>query len=434
MPNAPQITTADLSEESSTVALLRAAIGPVNTNAYLPVFTQFDMLDRAGVSWNWAAGLCTLNWMAYRQLWSAALAYAGAVVGALLLIFGIGRLVFQFSEGVELGLLLAFALVAFAIPGLYGNALLYAATRKKMAAALASAPTVPEACTLLERRAPSRLRLLLLALVNAAVIGAALPGHFEFPQVGAFSPSAVKAAQPKAAAPATPIGNSSTAITPSAPISAIASSSPIVPSSPATPAVAPAVASAPPVDSAAPIAQAAPTVAEKPAAVSAASVPAPSATVAGPTPGAATPATPVAATATAPTPAKVAEPAPVVAASDPKPEVPAKSSTAVKPAEPTKASKPKAKQDKPAAPAKATPESHYYVNVGLFADANNALNAYVKLSDAGLAATQQEFNTSKGKRTRVRVGPFDTEGQAIAAIEKIRALGLEAIILRPEKP
>ena len=68
----------------------------------------------------------------------------------------------------------------------------------------------------------------------------------------------------------------------------------------------------------------------------------------------------------------------------------------------------------------------------MFADANNALNTYVKLTDAGLAATKQEFSTSKGKRTRVRVGPFDTEGQAIAAIEKVRALGLEAIILRPE--
>jgi cell division protein FtsN len=104
------------------------------------------------------------------------------------------------------------------------------------------------------------------------------------------------------------------------------------------------------------------------------------------------------------------------------------------PAEPAKVAKPKAKQDKPAAPAKATPESRYYVNVGLFADANNALNTFVKLTDAGLAATKQEFNTSKGKRTRVRLGPFDTEGQAISAIEKVRALGLEAIIVRPEKP
>ena len=397
MPAAPQITTADLSEESSTVALMRAALGPVNTKAYLSVFTQFDMLERSGVSWNWAAGLCTLNWMAYRQLWSAALVYAGAVVGALLLIFGIGRLVFQFSEGVELGLLLTFAMVAIAIPGLYGNALLYAATRKKMAAALASAPTVPEACALLTRRAPSRLRLLLLALVNVAVIGAAGAGYVEFPHMGRSASSPVKAVEPttepKPAIPATP------AIPPSTPIAAEASVLPAAPTSPAAPTVAPAVAPAASGESTAPTVQASPAVPEKPAAVSVDPV-----------------AAPVAATTPAPAaPTPMAAPAPI-------------------PAEPAKVAKPKAKQDKPAAPAKATPESRYYVNVGLFADANNALNTYVKLTDAGLAATKQEFNTSKGKRTRVRLGPFDTEGQAISAIEKVRALGLEAIIVRPEKP
>ena len=397
MPAAPQMTTADLSEESATVALLRAAIGPVNTKSYLAVFTQFDMLERSGVSWNWAAGLCTLNWMAYRQLWSAALAYAGAVVGAILLIFGIGRLVFQFSEGVELGLLLAFAMAAIAIPGLYGNALLYAATRKKMAAALANAPTVPEACALLARRAPSRLRLLLLALVNVAVIGAAVAGYVEFPHMGRLASSPVKAVEPttepKPAIPATP------AIPPSTPIAAEASVLPAAPTSPAAPTVAPAVAPAASGESTAPTVQASPAVPEKPAAVSVAPV-----------------AAPVAATNPAPAaPTPMAAPAPI-------------------PAEPAKVAKPKAKQDKPAAPAKATPESRYYVNVGLFADANNALNTFVKLTDAGLAATKQEFNTSKGKRTRVRLGPFDTEGQAISAIEKVRALGLEAIIVRPEKP
>jgi cell division septation protein DedD len=79
-------------------------------------------------------------------------------------------------------------------------------------------------------------------------------------------------------------------------------------------------------------------------------------------------------------------------------------------------------------------QARFYANVGLFADSNNALNAYVKLTDAGLPALKQEFNTSKGKRTRVRVGPYDTETQTQTAIEKVRALGLEAIILRPEKP
>jgi cell division septation protein DedD len=115
---------------------------------------------------------------------------------------------------------------------------------------------------------------------------------------------------------------------------------------------------------------------------------------------------------------------------------------------PTKPTDAKTKDAK-AAPSKAKPapekttaspkaaaqqQARFYVNVGLFADSNNALNAYVKLTDAGLPALKQEFNTSKGKRTRVRVGPYDTEAQTQTAIEKVRALGLEAIILRPEKP
>jgi cell division septation protein DedD len=64
--------------------------------------------------------------------------------------------------------------------------------------------------------------------------------------------------------------------------------------------------------------------------------------------------------------------------------------------------------------------------VGLFADDNNARNAYVKLMDAGLPAFKQAFNTSKGKRTRVRVGPFETEAQAEINANRIQTLGLEA--------
>src|SRR3989338_4966840 len=95
------VTTADQSEGDSTTAMYRAAIGPVNLGYYLPLFSRFDAADRAGPSWNWGAALYTLNWMAYRQLWSAALAYAGGVVGLALLVFGIGRLVFQLPESAE---------------------------------------------------------------------------------------------------------------------------------------------------------------------------------------------------------------------------------------------------------------------------------------------------------------------------------------------
>ena len=70
------------------------------------------------------------------------------------------------------------------------------------------------------------------------------------------------------------------------------------------------------------------------------------------------------------------------------------------------------------------------INVGLFADDNNARNAFVKLQDAGLPALSQEIKSSKGKRTRVRVGPFETQPEADQAAERIRALQLEAVVFK----
>jgi cell division septation protein DedD len=68
--------------------------------------------------------------------------------------------------------------------------------------------------------------------------------------------------------------------------------------------------------------------------------------------------------------------------------------------------------------------------VGLFADPNNARNAYVKLQDAGLPAVSQELKSSKGPRTRVRVGPYESLAEADRAAERIRALQLEAAVIR----
>ena len=66
--------------------------------------------------------------------------------------------------------------------------------------------------------------------------------------------------------------------------------------------------------------------------------------------------------------------------------------------------------------------------MGLFAEDSNARKAHAKLIDAGLAAFTQELDGPKGKRTRVRVGPFDTQAEADAAAQKIRALKLDAVV------
>ena len=111
-------------EEDVTTTLYRAAIGPVSNGYYLPIFSRFEAADRAGISWNTAASLTTLNWLAFRQLWTAALAYVGIMVAVALLVFGIGRLVFQFSDTLMMALGLGFGLAAFVLPGLFGNAVL----------------------------------------------------------------------------------------------------------------------------------------------------------------------------------------------------------------------------------------------------------------------------------------------------------------------
>jgi cell division septation protein DedD len=78
----------------------------------------------------------------------------------------------------------------------------------------------------------------------------------------------------------------------------------------------------------------------------------------------------------------------------------------------------------------ASTEEKFLINVGLFADPNNARNAYVKLQDAGLPAVSQEVKSSKGPLTRVRVGPFETQTEADAAADKIRGLKLEAAVFK----
>ncbi len=79
-------------------------------------------------------------------------------------------------------------------------------------------------------------------------------------------------------------------------------------------------------------------------------------------------------------------------------------------------------------PAASEPSKAYAINVGLFAVEANAQRAQARLQAAGLPVVVQVINTSKGPRTRVRVGPFPQREAADAAAEQIRQLGLEAVV------
>lgn len=392
----PADTALDNTDEHSTTALYRAAVGDVNSAYYLPLFARFEAADRPGLSWNGAAALYTLNWLAFRQLWHAALVYAGVLVGLALGIFGIGRLVFQFSDTTQWALVGALVLLSVLLPGLGGNAVLHAATRKRMATALKATHTVAEACTFLSRKAPTRQSLIAQMVANALVLALLA---YAWVQFEGWAPAPVPT--PTAAdARNIAVGRTIDVSVPPAPTPEAAASAP----APAPLGTASAVPPTPLTQASASVA--APARAEAASAPRAAASAAPRATATPPAP---------AAVAVAPR-ASSSAPGKIIILSRP---VAAESATARASAANTATA---------AASAPAAQALRYVVNVGLFAQENNARNALTQLTDADLPASTQTVRTSQGTRTRVRVGPFETEAEAERVADKVRAMGLDAQI------
>ena len=435
----------DSPSDNAMTALSRLALGPVNTDYYLAVFERFDSTGRTTTTWNWAACLATLNWMVFRQLWGAALVYVAAAEGLALIVFGIGRSFLNWPPGVELGVLGAFAVLAFAVPGLYGNAILYADIRKRIARALAASRTVPEACALLEKQASSRKRLQMVVLANGVLGVAALIAYL------VWSPSDTK---PLALEPAVTVAQATAAATAASATAPAASAqarpqaagqfaSTAAPMPEAAPEPAPVAESRPdpaPASTPAPAAAAA----KASAAPKASASTAPPATVTPPPAEPAPPARPASApaskaAASASAPAKTATPAASArasattspaasAASTPAPRREAAASRA------SAATKPKAPASATAAADKPLPTvgaaAGYYINVGLFAEEANARKTQARLLNEGLPAFRQELDGAKGRRIRVRVGPYDSRAQADAAAESIRAMALDAVVFK----
>jgi cell division septation protein DedD len=356
------VTPLDRSDASTTEALYRAALGTVNIDFYLPIFLRFDATKRSGLSWNGAASQYTLNWLVFRRLWRAALFYIAAVSAALLAAYGIDRLLFHFSQPVEIGLAAALTILYFVVPGLYGNTLLYNTSRKKMAHALATSKSLPEACSTLNQNASSRERFIRLLLANVALLGVVAAGYTALQasnspltgqQISAWMHNLAENPT-KNAAPLPASAGSATA-----PMTYTASSPQLL--------------------------QAA--VGED----------------------------------TAITTSTVSTSQSVMPAA----EHPLKSALEPNPVKTTvkgTASPPKGSAS--------APLKHFYINVGLFANRENAHNARRKLLKEGLPAVTKELNTKDGLRTRVRVGPFKTRSETEAAVVKIHDLGLEAIAIQ----
>ena len=186
LPAAPEITALDHSNDSPTDLLYRAAVGPISADYYLPLLARFENAGRAGLSWNWAACLYTLNWMAFRSLWGAALVYMGAMIFVPLVVLGIGRLMFQWSDTTEMMVWVAWGFVGFVVPGVVGNAVLRSDLRKRMTRAITDSKTLRDACAILSAQASSRKRLIGLGVANLILVGAAVSFYLAVPEEGAL--------------------------------------------------------------------------------------------------------------------------------------------------------------------------------------------------------------------------------------------------------
>ena len=183
----PEITLLDRSNDSPTDLLYRAAVGPISADYYLPLLARFEEAGRAGLSWNWAACLYTLNWMAFRSLWMAALVYVGTLIFLPLMVLGIGRLMFQWSDTTEMMLWVAWGFAGFVVPGVLGNAALRFDLRKRMTRAITDSRTLRDACAILAAQASSRKRLIGLGVANLMLVGAAVGFYLAVPDAGVLA-------------------------------------------------------------------------------------------------------------------------------------------------------------------------------------------------------------------------------------------------------
>jgi cell division septation protein DedD len=375
-------------DDHYTTALYRAAIGPVGGAYYLPLFTQWELEHKLPLRWNWAAAFSTLGWLIFRKMGLQAIAYVAAVISSVLLVFGIGPLLLDFNTPAVLGWALSLALISVAVPGLWANHWFHAACSKRMTAALKAHSDVAQACEALSQQASPRQRAWAIAGTHALVV--LLAGLI----AAQFAVWSEKVA-PRTVAqdvPAT-LSTPQTASGRVSEVATVASAIPLV--------VAPAASAS--ADTTAPLPQ------------SPASVPS---KVPTPTQAAAKLESSSAPMALAP--AKVA----------PAPQAPQQSASV--PVTTPKASPPPIQAPVAAVrPAATKQPGAFGVNVGLFAVAANAQAAKSKMEIAQLPVIQDTLEMQRGTRIRLRAGPFESKDKAVEAAERIRALGLEAVVYGP---
>lgn len=118
--------------------------------------------------------------------------------------------------------------------------------------------------------------------------------------------------------------------------------------------------------------------------------------------------------------ADVPAPASAAAVATPAPQPASKVAEAKVPAKPPASVEPKALAESP---------GRFVVQLGAFADANGVRETRAKVDKLGLHTYTQTIDTDKGKRTRVRVGPYASRDEAEQVAAKVKAAGLPAAVL-----
>jgi DedD protein len=84
----------------------------------------------------------------------------------------------------------------------------------------------------------------------------------------------------------------------------------------------------------------------------------------------------------------------------------------------------------PSTPAAADAKvGRFVVQVGAFTDANTLRDVRSKVEKLGMKTYTQSIDTDAGRRTRVRVGPFNNRAEAEAASTRLKAAGLPGNVL-----
>lgn len=388
-----------------TAELYRAAIGPRSQDYYLRHFMKFDANGKTSATWHWPAYWATVNWLIYRRMWGWALAYVAALLGLALLVFGLGKLVFSYSDTVGLLLFLVFLTGAFILPGLYANAWFYTYCNKKISATLRNTHEIKDACEALAQQAGTSKRWFGLASVNVAMM-ALLAGVVTFvmkPDQEVQHLAQTRESPQLASGPLTvtnqPVAASASGIRLENQPASLTNNAPAAP---------------PPVPSSEPAPQAAAPVKKEAVAAKAAESQVPKGPLSAepartelprPAPAAAASKT-IPAAAVPDPPAMVATPAVQVAQAQPAPVAAARPAPAVR------------------------VRYVWVVQVGAYAEEVNAQNTRARVEELGMETGADPVKTASGELIRVRVGPFTRRDEAEKAALRIKSIDLPALVLR----